>query len=673
MNRFENASLLSLARWAVFLSSIVLFSIEFSRTASAQTDGLGWETVKLDLEVTMRPREKRISVNGVLRVKLVAPESFGPTIRINSGTANMKFTKVEANGASEVLLNQKLPSSKAVRLAKIKFSEPFKRGAELDVVFEYESKGESGQFGVNEQAAIGSWVDTWHPIPLFDSNSNVSLSSASKSVGTLTLHLPPDWRGAAEGELVSRTKSDTERVEVWECTKPVARSFAAGKYFVASEKVGDRNISVYRLDQTGISAQRLAKTIAEILASLETKYGPYPYQNYSIIEVPSELGKFGAASLQGMIYVKPLYFGFKGGSIPLFAHEMAHGWWGNLVGTRGSGSILCSESLAQYSAAIALESRLGEKAATEFMRFSREDYIPIQCAWGYFELWREGHDTEMSKLKSGGHFHSLSDSKGHWIFHMLRRRVGEEVFFATLRSFIADYADKQMSLNDVRKAFIKAAPDARLKQFFSQWLDQKGAPILEVDYSKSGDRSVNVTIEQKQPGKPYHLQLDLGLKTSDNKTTIQRVELDKRKQTFELSVQEQPVAVVADPQHRLLIWTPEYGENPLVARKKTGVEKFLQAFLGKPTVASPLSAEQLEVYVGDFEVEGLGAIRFTNSDGELMAKVPNEPQHPMEYIEGHQFKAMGNTITFTVEDGRATQFVVEKGIQKLIGKRKDND
>ncbi len=642
-----------------FLAVFVVAGAFHADYGLSQTEGMGWQTVRLDMAVTVKPEVKRIGVKGVLQVKLVAESSKGPTIGINSRASNMTFTKVAADGAESILINQRMSGRKATRLAKIRYEKPFERGDVLDIDFEYESEGQSGQFGVTEQAAIGSWVDTWHPIPVFDPKSTVSLSSASKSVGTLTLHLPSDWRGAAEGKLVSQKKTDKERIEVWECNKPIARSFAAGKYFVASETVGDRTINVYRLDQTGISAQRLAKTIAEILTSLEARYGAYPYQNYSIIETPHELGKFGAASLQGMILVKPLYFGFKGGSIPLFSHEMAHGWWGNLVGTRGPGSILCSESLAQYSAALALESRFGAKAATEFMRFSREDYIPIQCAWGYFELWREGHDTEMSKLKSGGHYHNLSDSKGHWVFHMLRRRVGDKLFFATLRSFITDYKDRQMSLNDVRSAFITAAPDADLEQFFSQWLDQKGAPILEVDFSADDSRNVLITIEQKQPGNPYQLHLDLALKFAGGQSEIHQVDLRKRKQTFELAVTQTPKDVVVDPDHKLLIWTPEYGRNPLIPKTKVTVK--------------PLTADQLQTYVGDFEVEGVGVIQFTAVNGKLTAKVPGEPRHEMQYIGDHQFKAMSNTISFRVEKGEATQFVAEKGVQKLVGKRKKND
>ena len=84
-----------------------------------------------------------------------------------------------------------------------------------------------------------------------------------------------------------------------------------------------------------------------------------------------------------------------------------------------------------------------------------------QCASGYFELCRTGRDKALAELVSGVDTdHTLADAKGHWVFHMLRRRVGDERFFATMRGLIDRFGGKSMTLAALREVFVEAAPAA---------------------------------------------------------------------------------------------------------------------------------------------------------------------------------------------------------------------
>jgi aminopeptidase N len=178
-----------------------------------------------------------------------------------------------------------------------------------------------------------------------------------------------------------------------------------------------------------------------------------------------------------------------------------------------------------------------------------------------------GEDLPLSQLGGGGWQHNLSDAKGHWVLHMLRRRVGDELFFRTLRELIQDFANRQMSLADVRGAFVRAAPPAaQLERFFEQWLDRPGAPILDVewrDVSVPGRPQAQVTIRQVQKDDPYDLQLEVAVDAAGGvqKHTVE-VTTDRTQVT--LAAAGTPTGVRLDPDHRLLIWTPEYGERPAV-------------------------------------------------------------------------------------------------------------
>jgi hypothetical protein len=248
----------------------------------------------------------------------------------------------------------------------------------------------------------------------------------------------------------------------------------------------------------------------------------------------------------------------EGGNLPLFAHEAAHGWWGNLVNTTGPGSILCSESLAQYGAVIAIETVEGKAAATEFLRFSRPGYVMNQCAKGYFQLVREGQDLPLAQLGNGGVHHTLSDAKGHWVYHMIRRRLGDEVFFGALRGLLERFGGRRMALADVRRAFIEAAaPGDEMEAFLSQWLDRTGAPVLELRHEAGA-----VTILQTQEGEPYELRVDVEVETESGTRERFAIPVRERSTPVRLPEGARPESAVLDPDHAVLRWDPAYGPKP---------------------------------------------------------------------------------------------------------------
>ncbi|MFT5051919.1 MAG: hypothetical protein ACI8QZ_003349 [Chlamydiales bacterium] len=167
---------------------------------------------------------------------------------------------------------------------------------------------------------------------------------------------------------------------------------------------------------------------------------------------------------------------------------------------------------------IAAEAVWGVERATEFLRFSSPGYVPDQCARGYFEILRSGRDIALNDPKSGGNIdHTLSDAKGHWVVHMLRRRVGDEVFFTTMRALIAEFTDSQMSLDDLRARFIAAAPDAGLEPFFVQWIERTGALVLVRDWSVT-ESGIELSVVQMQESEAFDLWVDGLVPRSDGVT-----------------------------------------------------------------------------------------------------------------------------------------------------------
>ena len=117
-----------------------------------------------------------------------------------------------------------------------------------------------------------------------------------------------------------------------------------------------------------------------------------------------------------------------------------------------------------------------------------------------------------------------------------------------------------MSLADLRAAFVQAAPStASLETFFDQWLDRLGSPVLDVEWSQDGDGEAPAArIEIRQRGEPYDLRLEIAV-DSGSGSVLHEVELSKQAQTYVLHAAGPPTDVRIDPNHRLLLWDPDYG------------------------------------------------------------------------------------------------------------------
>ena len=529
--------------------------------ALSPVEDTGWKLVRLDLEVTVSPPERRLHFSGRARLRLEGDSSTGPALTLNTRAPQLRFTRAAAAGAS-VRLNDTVPGDSAARLLRLRLPRPARRGAELETTFEYEMVAPGSQLLVLDSVALASWVENWYPTPV---TADGYTQAAASAPGATRFHLPPGWRALSNGAPMQRNG--------WAVTQPLARSFVAGPFTVAREQAGGRDVSMYLLGAAPSAARDQARTLSRAITAMESRFGPYPYAGYAVAEVPESSVTWAASSEQGFIMARTSMFDAPGGNLPLFAHEAAHAWWGNVVNTTGPGARLGSEALAQYGAIVAIEALEGRAAMRDFLDFSRAGYNPLQCALGYFHIWREGEDVALSELDDGPSDHNLSDSKGMWFYHMTRDRLGDALFFGALRRLLADFATRPARVSDIRAAFLAAAPaDDGLAGFLDQWLDRTGAPVLDIEWwslrrqSASGkvepSGAAELRIRQRQPGEPYTLALEVLVTLRDSSTVLDTVQVRGREDTFTLKLPLRPIDLQVDPNHRVLMWRPKYGPLP---------------------------------------------------------------------------------------------------------------
>jgi hypothetical protein len=635
------------------LLALLVCSLPTSDISAESADpdrGAGWTMTRLDLDVRLERDKPSLFVHGTMTLRLDLETSPGPTLWLNTVAPGMQWSSLSGEKVARVDYGTAERLSDCTQFAAVRLQSEAREGQEILLEFTLEKVGDSGQLVTRPDIALASWIEAWYPVALIGPENADPFSAKWISIpGTTSFDLPGDWIAMTDGRLLHRERRGDRAIEAWDLgNTPVARSFAAGPFTSSERTLDGRSIRILLSHDHVMSADDLAELIAASMAAQEARLGPFPFAGYGVVEVPDGLQGWGAASQQTFIMAKSENFDYEHGNLPLFAHEMGHGWWGNTVGTKGPGSKMAGEALAQFGVLISLEALEGTEAMVKFLEFSRSGYNVMQCARGYFSMIEQGTDCPLATLGdsdlSGNLTHNLADSKGMWVYHMLRRRIGDDIFFSTLGDLIDSYAGSEMSLDDIRDAFIDAAPDHGLDRFFAQWLDRPGAPRFDISWTTEANGQAEIVLRQAQDREPFELDLDLELVLAEGTTQRERVRVLGHETTIDCAVPGEITEINLDPARDHLIWHPTYVMAPLV-----------------DGVPLPATAEWVDVsaYVGTYHIEMLemDVEVFVKNDGlwvrladDVQQLFPLEPQH---------FLTLDAEVEFNVENGRATGFSVE--------------
>ena len=139
------------------------------------------------------------------------------------------------------------------------------------------------------------------------------------------------------------------------------------------------------------------------------------------------------------------------------AHELAHQWWGQAVGWKNYHEQWLSEGFAQYFAALYAKERRGEQTFRDVLRQFRRWAMDQSDQGAVYLGYRLGHIKGDSRV-----FRALVYNKGAAVLHMLRRMLGDEVFFKGIRRYYAENRYKKAGTEDLQRAMeAESRRDAR--------------------------------------------------------------------------------------------------------------------------------------------------------------------------------------------------------------------
>ena len=97
---------------------------------------------------------------------------------------------------------------------------------------------------------------------------------------------------------------------------------------------------------------------------------------------------------------------------------------------------------------------------------------------------------------------------------MLRRVIGDQAFFAGLKTFYAENRFSKAGSDDLRRA-MESASGHDLGRFFERWIYDNGIPRVRYATTVEGQELV---VRLEQVGEVYDLPLTFGVTYTDGKT-----------------------------------------------------------------------------------------------------------------------------------------------------------
>jgi len=122
--------------------------------------------------------------------------------------------------------------------------------------------------------------------------------------------------------------------------------------------------------------------------------------------------------------------------------------------------------------------------------------------------YRLGHIRSESRV-----FRALVYNKSAAVLHMLRRLVGDDVFFRGIRRFYREARFRKVGTQDFRAAMEKESGKP-LERFFDRWIYGSTLPKLKVSHRVEGN---DVVLHVEQVGEIFDVPLTLTLQYADRK------------------------------------------------------------------------------------------------------------------------------------------------------------
>ncbi len=500
----------------------------------------------IKLQVTLDFKTRRILGTATHTVAAI----LDGLAKLEFDAAEMEITAVRVGGEAHSFdhSDEKL---------RIPLERALHAGDEVEVAIDYSARPRRGLYFIGPDAGypdkpLEAWTqgedeDSRYWFPCYDyPNDRVT----SEIVATV----PETFTAVSNGELLSSNVNRAEHTRTFHWRHDVPHSsylmsLVAGEFVEIRDFAGNTPVTYYCRAGREDDARRAFGNTPRMIQFFEKAIGvPYPYAKYAQVAVADFI--FGgmentSATTQTADTMHDARAHLDFSSDPLVAHELAHQWWGDLLTCRDWSHAWLNEGFATYFEALWCEE---DKGADEFAWNLRQDRMAIIDEDS--RSYRRPIVTNKYRAPIELFDRHLYE-KGSLVLHMLRRTVGDELFFKSLNLYCTRHRGHNVITQDLQRAF-EDATGRNLDFFFDQWVFKEGHPELEISSSYDDKQKLaSVTIKQTHKTSDttpvFRFLVTIALMDGEGNEVRHQVEIKEKDNIFHLPAASAPKAVRVDP------------------------------------------------------------------------------------------------------------------------------
>lgn len=535
---------------------LLLLGVFPSLTAVASADGDPGALLSHDLDVELVPATHELIGRDLTDLDVPTEATavtftIAPTLRVDSivldgrteghrgsdlGVALAFTTDRTTNPPSQqIVVTLPHPHERHMTLAwtyRGTIDDPPKEPRHLRFVTPSETAGHIGPEGVYLSAE-----SQWYPD-----------IEGSFSTYRLRVLVPDDWTVVTQGRKQDGTAGGGRASSTWVVSeRSEALTLVANKFVVTARKWTSRGgqlieIATYFFPEHAGLADEYLDATAKYLDAYIPILGEFPFSKFAVVEnfFASGLGMpsftlLGSGSIQRH-YVQPYALG----------HEIVHSWIGNSVFNRaGHGNWV--EGLTTYLANYYWhELTHDDRQAIEQRRMMLQ---------GYSVYVEPDQDYPVARFfaKHDEKDNAIGYQKSAFVFHQLRREIGDEAFWRGLKTFVGRYRNQPADWGSLETVFTQESR-RDLRWFFEQWVEQGGAPLLSLGAAEAapekGDDGAEVwrvRVRVQQAGRPFRMVVPVLIVTAQGAETKWMNIGPPSTDVAEFLVRDRPVRVQLDP------------------------------------------------------------------------------------------------------------------------------